>query len=465
MGWHIEGTYFENCNCDSICPCATSGLTAPADYERCQVELAFHVDTGEINGIQVGGLTVCLIGDAPQQMSEGGWKIGVLMDAAASPEQAEALGAVFGGQAGGPMAGLAPLIGEMAGMESHEINYSDDGRRHRIRVGDAVNVEVEDFVSPLDPTDRGSGSAASASPRTPWPQAPAAPPPSMSSEWNGTMPARTPSRHPSPGQPDTAGRTALAVMPLPGLLALLACALVAWYFTILAAARMPVGPGTMGLGLFGYLVGWELMMSAMMLPALAPLLGVYLRSLRSVSNGWIRTARTVALVAGYLAVWALFGILAYGAAALGGALAARAPAAAPWVGAVLLAAAGGLPAHAAEEFLPPALQVPRDVAFARIGLQGSAAGRADRHLPRGVLHRVLLGPDARADRRRHHEPGVDGRHCGGGPAGEDLAARGRLQPRRRRLPDRLRPRRLRSSPSCCRGCTSTLSWTRRWIRA
>ena len=129
-------------------------------------------------------------------------------------------------------------------------------------------------------------------------------------------------------------------MPLPGLLVLLACALVAWYFTILAAARMPVGPGTMGLGLFGYLVGWELMMSAMMLPALAPLLGVYLRSLRSVPNGWIRTARTVALVAGYLAVWALFGILAYGAAALGGTLAARAPAAAPWVGAVLLAAAG-----------------------------------------------------------------------------------------------------------------------------
>ena len=129
-------------------------------------------------------------------------------------------------------------------------------------------------------------------------------------------------------------------MPLPGLLALLACALVAWYFTITTAAGMPAGPGAMGLGLFGYLAGWELMMSAMMLPALAPLLGVYLGSLRSVPNGWIRTARTVALIVGYLAIWALFGILAYGAAVLGGVLAARAPAAAPWVGAGLLAAAG-----------------------------------------------------------------------------------------------------------------------------
>lgn len=155
MGWHIEGTYFENCNCDSICPCATSGFTAPADNERCLAALAFHVDTGEINGIDVGGLTVCLVGDAPQLMSEGGWKVGLLMDASASPEQAEALGSVFGGQAGGPMAGLTPLIGEMAGMQSHEINYSNEGRRHRIQVGDAVNLEVEDFVSPLDPTGLG----------------------------------------------------------------------------------------------------------------------------------------------------------------------------------------------------------------------------------------------------------------------------------------------------------------------
>lgn len=129
-------------------------------------------------------------------------------------------------------------------------------------------------------------------------------------------------------------------MPLPGLLALLACALVAWYFTIRAASGMPAGPGAMGLGLAGYLAGWELMMAAMMLPALAPLLGMYLRSLRSVPNAWVRAARTTALVAGYLATWALFGILAYGASVLGGALAARAPDAAPWVGAGLLAAAG-----------------------------------------------------------------------------------------------------------------------------
>ncbi|MFF2029896.1 DUF1326 domain-containing protein [Arthrobacter sp. NPDC058192] len=155
MAWHIEGTYFENCNCDMICPCTTSGQTAPADNDRCLVVLAFHVDTGDVNGVDVGGLTVCVVADAPAVMSEGGWKVGVLMDSAASAGQAEALGAVFGGQLGGPMQGVGPLIGEMVGMESLDMAYADDGRRHQVRIGKAVDMTVEDFVSPMDATGRG----------------------------------------------------------------------------------------------------------------------------------------------------------------------------------------------------------------------------------------------------------------------------------------------------------------------
>ena len=155
MPWHVEGTYFENCNCDMVCPCTATGQTAPADNDRCNVALAFHVETGEVNGVDVGGLTVCVVADTPALMSEGGWKVGLLMDAAASAEQAEALGAVFGGQLGGPMEGLAPLIGEMAGMESQEMAYADDGRNHQVRIGSAVDMVVEDFMNPFDSTGRG----------------------------------------------------------------------------------------------------------------------------------------------------------------------------------------------------------------------------------------------------------------------------------------------------------------------
>jgi len=155
MAWHIEGTYFENCNCDMACPCSTSGLTAPADQDRCVVALAFHVDSGEVDGVDVGGLTVGILGDAPQLMTDGGWKLGLLVDSKASTEQAAALEGVFSGQLGGPMAGLAPLVGEIVGKDSVEMSYSDDGRQHRVSMGGAVDMAIEDFVSPLDPTEKG----------------------------------------------------------------------------------------------------------------------------------------------------------------------------------------------------------------------------------------------------------------------------------------------------------------------
>ena len=150
MAWRLEGTYFENCSCNMICPCSSSGFTMPADTERCEAVLAFHIDSGEIEGVDVSDLSVAIVGDTPALMSEGNWRVGMIMDAAASSEQAEALGAVFSGQKGGPMEGLVPLIGEMLGMEAAPIEFVDDGRRHRLKVGDLMKIEIEDFVSPLN---------------------------------------------------------------------------------------------------------------------------------------------------------------------------------------------------------------------------------------------------------------------------------------------------------------------------
>jgi hypothetical protein len=146
MPWHLDGTYFENCSCDVLCPCGASSLVLPADKERCQVVLAFNVESGDVEGLDVSGLTVVVVADTPAQMSDGNWRVGVVMDAAASPEQAQALGAVFGGEKGGPMEMLAPLIGEMMGLESAPSEYSNGGTTHRLKAGDLIDLEVEDFV-------------------------------------------------------------------------------------------------------------------------------------------------------------------------------------------------------------------------------------------------------------------------------------------------------------------------------
>lgn len=148
MTWNFTGTYFENCSCDTICPCTHSGFTAPADQDRCTALLAFHIDEGVVDGVDVSNLGFAMFLDTPPVMADGNWRVGLFLDASASQEQADKIGAVLSGGLGGPPAMLAPLFGEMLGVESATFDYADEGARHRVRIGNAVDLEVEDFAAP-----------------------------------------------------------------------------------------------------------------------------------------------------------------------------------------------------------------------------------------------------------------------------------------------------------------------------
>jgi hypothetical protein len=145
MAWNLEGTYFESCSCEVVCPC-TASMALGADYDRCRVTLVFNVARGDVDGTDVGGVALAVVADTPKVMTDGNWRLGVFIDAAASDEQAEKLGAVFSGQLGGPMAALGPLVGENLGVERAPIEVSEDGLRHAVKIGDAVDLEVEDVV-------------------------------------------------------------------------------------------------------------------------------------------------------------------------------------------------------------------------------------------------------------------------------------------------------------------------------
>jgi hypothetical protein len=147
MTWSLEGNYFENCSCDTICPCTWSGLTAAATHDRCLAMLAFHIDRGDIEGVDVSGLSFALVVDSPPVMSDGGWRLGVVVDDAADAEQSAALGRVLGGELGGPPAMLGPLIGEMAGIAQVPTQWRASDGTFSVRFGDLIDVEVADFVS------------------------------------------------------------------------------------------------------------------------------------------------------------------------------------------------------------------------------------------------------------------------------------------------------------------------------
>ena len=145
MSWNLTGSYFESCSCDVICPC-TASLSLGATKDRCKVVLVFDVKSGEVEGTDVSGLTVAAVCDTPKVMSEGNWRLGVVIDAEASDEQAEKLGGVFSGALGGPMEALGPLVGENLGVERSPIEVREDGLTHSVRIGDEVDFEIEDIV-------------------------------------------------------------------------------------------------------------------------------------------------------------------------------------------------------------------------------------------------------------------------------------------------------------------------------
>ena len=143
--WTVKGTYIETCSCDFFCPCNFS-LANGADYDYCRVALVFNVTEGDVDGTDVGGLAVAAIADTPKVMTDGNWRLGLFIDEAASEEQAQKLAGVFSGQLGGPLAGLAPLIGENLGVERAPFEIQEEGLRHSVKIGDAIEFEIEDVV-------------------------------------------------------------------------------------------------------------------------------------------------------------------------------------------------------------------------------------------------------------------------------------------------------------------------------
>jgi hypothetical protein len=145
MSWTLKGSYVETCSCELMCPCNLS-FDHGATYDFCRATLVFHIREGDVDGTDISGLRIGFIIDTPKVMTEGNWRMGIFVDEQATGEQADKLVQIFSGQLGGPMAGLAPLVGEMLGVERAKIELHDDGLRHSVRIGEAIDFEVEDIV-------------------------------------------------------------------------------------------------------------------------------------------------------------------------------------------------------------------------------------------------------------------------------------------------------------------------------
>ncbi|HXY72465.1 MAG TPA: DUF1326 domain-containing protein [Actinomycetota bacterium] len=143
MSFAVKGQYFEACSCAVSCPCIWLG---PATEDACDVFFAWHITEGERDGVDLAGLNAALAVHTPKQMTDGNWKVALYLDDRAEPNQAEALGAIFSGQAGGHLGNLAPLIGEVAGVKSVPITFDASDGARSVQVGDALTMSVEQVI-------------------------------------------------------------------------------------------------------------------------------------------------------------------------------------------------------------------------------------------------------------------------------------------------------------------------------
>src|SRR6516162_9987715 len=144
--WSLSGDYFENCNCSVVCPCLvskTAPLTSRPTEGACDVALIFHIESGNYGGTVLDGLNVALVIHTPGIMGEGNWSVGAYIDQRADDKQTEALGAIFTGAAGGPMAAFAPLISKNLGVKKVPITYRVDGKKRSAEIPNILHMSVD----------------------------------------------------------------------------------------------------------------------------------------------------------------------------------------------------------------------------------------------------------------------------------------------------------------------------------
>jgi hypothetical protein len=142
VSYHLEGQLLEVCDCRVLCPC---WIGEDPDNGTCDAIVAYHFNKGSIDGIDVAGATLAMVAHIPENVVKGNWRVAVYIDERASPEQEAALLKVYTGQAGGPVADLAKLVGEVVAVERAAIRFDVREGRGVVAIGDAQYAEIEPY--------------------------------------------------------------------------------------------------------------------------------------------------------------------------------------------------------------------------------------------------------------------------------------------------------------------------------
>ena len=140
MAYQLEGRLLEVCTCNILCPCWAGG--DPDNDGTCQAIAAWHIDRGNIDGVDVSGRTFAVLANIPGNVLKGNWRVVAIVDDKATPQQQDAILSVWTGKQGGPVADLAKLIGEVVGLERVPVTFTVEGGKGRVKIGALAEAEM-----------------------------------------------------------------------------------------------------------------------------------------------------------------------------------------------------------------------------------------------------------------------------------------------------------------------------------
>lgn len=136
----LSGSFFELCDCQTICPCWVGQLP---DDARCTGAFAWKVEAGKIDDLDVGGRSVVSVSFHTGHRNTGGQEVYVFIDEEASDAQYDKLLRTFTGQNGGPLSELNRLMGSLRGHQRAPVDLTSRGNFLSITVGRVVSGDAE----------------------------------------------------------------------------------------------------------------------------------------------------------------------------------------------------------------------------------------------------------------------------------------------------------------------------------
>jgi len=141
----LEGTLLEACSCRTLCRC---WIGEDPDEGACDAFNAYHIDKGEINGIDVSGLNYVQVVQIPGNvLVPKSWKRVTYIDAMATPAQRQAILDAWHGRLGGALADLNGLIGADIAVYDAPIQHALSGGEGTLAVADKIQATMAPYKS------------------------------------------------------------------------------------------------------------------------------------------------------------------------------------------------------------------------------------------------------------------------------------------------------------------------------